>query len=114
LVLEISPIINDNDVLKKITSFTVQYGNSRSNTISFDSQIVTNSVLNQGEWYKFYIDTTGVFRLSKNFLSNLGVNVNSVDPRNIKLYGQGGKPLPLRNECLLSFCFDCVRSSFLR
>lgn len=103
VVLEMSPIINDNDVLKKITSFTVQYGSSRTNTISFDSQIITNSVLNQGEWYKFYIDTTGVFRLSKTFLLNLGINVNSVDPRNIKLYGQGGKSLPLRNDVYYPF-----------
>lgn len=109
VVLEMSPIINDNDVLKKITSFTVQYGNSRSNTISFDSQIVTNSVLNQGEWYKFYIDTTGVFRLSKSFLSNLGINVNSVDPRNIKLYGQGGIPLPLRNDA--NYPFDLTENA---
>jgi len=96
--LEISPIIRDNGILKKITSFTVQYNSSRSSNNSFNSQLISNSVLTQGEWYKFYIDTTGVFRLSKNFLSNLGVNVNSIDPRNIKLYGQGGKSLPQRNN----------------
>jgi hypothetical protein len=98
VVLEMSPILNDNGVFKKIISFTVQYNNIRSNTINFSSQGITNSVLDQGEWYKFYIDTTGVFRLSKSFLSNLGINVNSIDPRNIKLYGQGGKSLPQPNN----------------
>ena len=86
VLLELSPIINDKGVFKKVTSFAVQYDSSRDNRNSFNSQVITNSVLNQGEWYKFYIDTTGVFRLSKTFLSNLGINVNSVDPRNIKLY----------------------------
>jgi hypothetical protein len=98
VVLEMSPIIYDKDGLKKITSFTVQYNNSRNSNNSLDSQTITNSVLNQGEWYKFYIDTTGVFKLSKSFLSNLGINTNSVDPRNIKIYGQGGKSLPLQNN----------------
>jgi len=98
VLLEISPIINDNGVFKKITSFNVQYNISGNNKNSSNLQVITNSVLNQGEWYKFYIDTTGVFRLSKSFLSNLGINTNSVDPRFIKIFGQGGKPLPLQNN----------------
>ena len=98
VLLEVSPIINDNGVYKKIIAFTIQYNSSRTNNISFNSQAISNSVLDQGEWYKFYVDTTGVFRLSKNFLSNLGVNTNSVDPKSIKLFGQGGKSLPLQNN----------------
>ncbi|MCB0462103.1 MAG: type IX secretion system sortase PorU [Flavobacteriaceae bacterium] len=98
VVLEMSPIINDNGVFKKVTSFSVQYNGSRNNNNVFNSQVITNSVLDQGEWYKFYVDTTGVFRLSQSFLSNLGVNTSSVDPRTIKIFGQGGKSLPLRNS----------------
>ena len=98
VLLEMSPIINDNGIYKKVTSFTVQYSLTNANNRSFNSQIITNSVLNQGEWHRFYIDTTGVFRLSRSFLSDLGINTNSVDPRTIKIYGQGGKSLPLQND----------------
>ncbi|WP_299675045.1 type IX secretion system sortase PorU [uncultured Tenacibaculum sp.] len=53
-----------------------------------------NSVLASGEWYKFSIDATGVFKIDANFLSSLGININSVNPKNIKIYGNGGKLLP--------------------
>ena len=67
-----------------------------TNNSSFSS--ISNSVLASGEWYRFYVDTTGVHRLSKNFLGQLGVNVNSVDPRSIKIYGNGGDMLPYLNS----------------
>jgi hypothetical protein len=35
--------------------------------------------------------------LSRSFLSSLGVDVNSLDPRRIKIYGHGGTSLPLIN-----------------
>lgn len=96
---EINPIIKDGNSFKKITSFTVNYtlGSTTRVTNNNSFSVISNSVLASGEWYKFYIDTTGVHRLSKNFLSQLGVNVNSVNPRNIKIYGNGGDMLPYLN-----------------
>jgi hypothetical protein len=100
---QLSPIIKDaNGIYKKITSFTINYKSKTSNSTSFNRvsklKQITNSVLNTGEWYKFYVDTTGVFKLSKSFLQQLGVNVNNIDPRNIKLYGNGGNMIPYSNS----------------
>ncbi|TCI91755.1 type IX secretion system sortase PorU [Tenacibaculum sp. M341] len=53
-----------------------------------------NSVLSNGNWYKFAINTTGVFKLDRNFLSELGINVNNINPKDIKIYGNGGHLLP--------------------
>ncbi|WP_442267240.1 type IX secretion system sortase PorU [Tenacibaculum sp. ZS6-P6] len=53
-----------------------------------------NSALANGEWYKFSIDVSGVFKIDANFLSSLGININSLKPKNIKIYGNGGKLLP--------------------
>ena len=92
---EISPIISDRGVFKKITSFTVNYNSSSGRTQNASRNEVTNSVLSNGEWYKFYIEESGVFQLTKGFLNSLGVNTNSVDPRSIKIYGNGGRMLPL-------------------
>ena len=102
MYLEISPIIKDNGVYKKITSFTASYTTSNSNNRTLEPQVITNSVLSAGSWYRFYVDKTGVFRLSKSFLNNLGVNTNSIDPRTIKIFGNGGAMLPLENSCILS------------
>jgi len=96
--LEVSPIINDKGIIKKITSFNVTYSNVSGSRQALQPQVITNSVLSSGEWYKFYVDTTGVVKLTKSFLNQLGVSVNSVDPRNIKIFGNGGAMLPLLNS----------------
>ncbi len=55
---------------------------------------VNSSVLATGDWYKISITTSGVYKIDKNFLQNLGVNVNSINPKNIQIYGNGGGMLP--------------------
>ncbi|WMI66145.1 type IX secretion system sortase PorU [Aestuariibaculum sp. YM273] len=104
VLFQITPIIKDaNGTFKKVMSFQINYsqgGNtSKTNLLNktYATKAITNSVLSSGEWYKFYVDTTGVFKLSKSFLQRLGVNVNSVDPRTIKLYGNGGRMIPYSN-----------------
>lgn len=113
---QLSPIIKDaNEQFKKIVSFEITYtSGNRTNKratskVGSASKIVTNSVLSSGEWFKFYVDTTGVFRLSKSFLNRLGVNVNSVDPRTIKLYGNGGRMIPFSNA--EPYPFDVVENA---
>ncbi|GGI58346.1 type IX secretion system sortase PorU [Winogradskyella haliclonae] len=98
--LEINPIIKEGNTFKKLTSFSINYNTGISNRTASQSSfsIISNSVLASGDWYRFYVDTTGVFRLSKNFVSQLGVNVNSIDPRNLKIYGNGGEMLPYLNS----------------
>jgi hypothetical protein len=96
--LELSPIINDRGVYKKITSFKVDYQyRGALNRSSLDIQEIENSVLSSGRWHRFYVQESGVYRLSKSFLNAMGVNIN-VDPRTIKLYGNGGNMLPLSNS----------------
>ncbi len=99
--LEISPIIEENGLYKKLLSFTLNFdslNNQESNRPSLNTRVISNSVLAQGNWYKFYIDKTGVFKLSKSFLNDLGVNTNTVDPRTIRVFGQSGKMLPMQNS----------------
>ncbi|MCB0475101.1 MAG: type IX secretion system sortase PorU [Flavobacteriaceae bacterium] len=59
---------------------------------------VKNSPLAQGTWYKFAIDTTGVFKLDRKFLQDLGINTADLDPRNIRIFGNGGALLPQLNS----------------
>lgn len=108
---EISPIVNERGVYKRITSFTIQYNTlaGRSAFSANASNSLSNSVLSSGEWYRFYIDKSGVFRLSKSFLSSLGINTNAVDPRTIKVFGNGGRMLPLLNSA--NFPFDVVENA---
>ncbi len=57
-----------------------------------------NSVLRSGAIYKFGVGKSGIYRLDFNFLRNtLGIsNLESIDPRRIRLFGNGGAMLPER------------------
>lgn len=95
--MRFSPIIKDGSGYKRVKSFSYSY-NIGGGVFNFkDTQIITNSVLASGEWRRFYVEKSGVYRISKSFLQQIGVNVN-VDPRKIKIYGNGGRMAPLKNN----------------
>lgn len=53
------------------------------------------SVLSSGSNYKLAVTQPGVYKLDYNFLkSKLGLPVDNLDPRELKLYGNGGGALP--------------------
>jgi len=100
--LSLSPIIKEGNSFKRIRSFSYNTSPSsakNSNSSSFQkSNSVYNSVLASGDWYRFYIEKSGVYKLSKSFLQSLGFDPSKVDPRRIKIYGNGGRMLPLGND----------------
>lgn len=100
IFISFSPIINTSEGFKKITSITFDFNNAPfQNTIQSNSNfnIIQNSTLNTGNWYRFYIEKSGVYKISRSFLNQLGMNTN-VDPRKIKIYGNGGRMIPLLNS----------------
>jgi hypothetical protein len=56
-----------------------------------------SSVLATGNWYKFGVTKNSVYKLDYNFLNSLGLNPANIDPRNIRIYGNGGGMLPEEN-----------------
>ncbi len=99
VILQMTPLIKEGSLVKKVTSFTLEYElqNEISNRNSTNNRAY-NSVLSSGNWYKFSVDTTGVFKISRSFLQSLGMDVNNVNPKNIKIYGNGGAMLPQLNS----------------
>lgn len=57
-----------------------------------------NSVLTNGTWYKIAVSETGVFKITSSDLINMGVNLNSINPKNIRIYGNGAGMLPEPNN----------------
>jgi len=68
--------------------------------LTYQTQVsqVKNSVLAEGEWFKFSIDTTGVFKIDKNLLERMGMATRNVNPKKIHIYGNGGSVLPVLNR----------------
>lgn len=56
-----------------------------------------HSVLASGSWYKISVSKDGIYKIDKSFLDALGINTSSIDPRNIRIYGNGGGMLPEAN-----------------
>ncbi|WP_298950373.1 type IX secretion system sortase PorU [uncultured Nonlabens sp.] len=95
--LTISPIFKDGNKFKKVISFNYSYSYA-STQVQVKNASFGNSILASGNWYRFKVERTGVNRISRSFLSNLGIDVNSIDPSRIKIYGHGGTSLPLVNS----------------
>ncbi|MCW2117826.1 type IX secretion system sortase PorU [Flavobacterium sp. 7A] len=103
--LSISPIIKDGFGYKRITSLTyILFPQNEIRTLykqtskTSTTKAITNSVLANGDWYRFYVEKSGVYKISKTFLQQLGLNLNTVDPKKIKIFGNGGRMLPLSNK----------------
>lgn len=99
-IISFNPIINDGSGFKKIKSFNYTYrlGSLQKTTSLSNFNSISNSVLSSGKWYRFYVDKSGIYKISKNFLQSLGINTNGIDPKKIKIYGNGGRMLPLLNS----------------
>lgn len=69
---------------------------------AYKDRLVTNSVLSSGDWYKIEIkdnnegNSEGIYKITKSFLEGAGINLSGIDPRTIKIYGNGGDLLDER------------------
>jgi hypothetical protein len=100
------------DLVLKETGEIVKDDNSRPD----NRRWATNSVLSTGKWFKISIEEDGVYKLDKKFLSDLGIDVSSLDPRTIKVYGNHGAMLPelnsaFRNDDLMENAIQIVGES---
>ncbi|HPW98384.1 MAG TPA: type IX secretion system sortase PorU, partial [Flavobacterium sp.] len=96
--LNVSPIIKENNSYKKLLSFEYRISQSTARTyVSNNVSAIESSVLATGDWYRFYVEKSGVYKISKGFLNSLGMNTNA-DPRKIKIFGNGGRMVPLLNS----------------
>lgn len=96
-VLSLNPFVNDNGSYKRVKEIRFSYAFAKAASTQ-RSISITNSVLASGNFYKFYVEKTGAHRISRNFMQDLGMAINGIDPDRIKVYGIGGSPLPLLNS----------------
>lgn len=85
--------------IHRINSFTVEFDiekvvYKRNKSLSFANQ----SKLNSGEWYKIATTKQAIYKLNSSFLEELGLELESVDPRTIRLFGYGAGMLPAANN----------------
>ena len=59
---------------------------------------VNNSVLASGDWYRLSTDETGIYRITYEDLEAMGISPASLDPRKIRLFGNGNGIVPEKNS----------------
>ncbi|MDN5215774.1 type IX secretion system sortase PorU [Fulvivirgaceae bacterium BMA12] len=89
-----------NEKWEKMVAFTIQYTPETNKTRPSAQRTMSqsNSVLSGGSWYKFGVTTSGIFQIDANQLADAGVDINSIDPKKIKIFGNGGGMLPQAND----------------
>ena len=103
-LLKVCPFIKEGNIFKRVIAFNYSYERETSNRLNSNSTTsLTNSVLSSGNWYRFYIEKSGAYVLDKDFIRNLGINPDNINPKKIKIYGNGGRMVPLSNSSLYPF-----------
>lgn len=52
-----------------------------------------SSVLAHGDWYKFSISSSGLYKLTYNDFIAMGVPASQINSSNLSIYGNGGRPI---------------------
>lgn len=58
----------------------------------------SESALASGTFYKLAVAQTGIYKIDYQALSNMGVDVDNINPSQIRLYGNGGGQLSYQNN----------------
>ena len=69
--------------------------NAQSNFYSSETK---ENPLKTGTFYKIKVDKSGVFKITKKFLTENGINPNNINPKHLRIYGNGGAMLPEFNQ----------------
>lgn len=97
LSFALSPFFTSNDTIMRVLSCEVNYFLKETRKES-KKTFADNSVLSSGKWYKMSLASTGMYKISYTELESMGISVSSIDPRNIRIYHNGGGVLPVVNK----------------
>ena len=98
LSVRIVPFRQKGDQYEKLLSATLSFTLTPDyNAQKTNTTYATRSVMASGEWYKIGLAETGIYKLTASDLTELGIDVANLDPRQIRIYHNGGGVLPEMN-----------------
>ncbi len=83
---------------EKLVSFDIKVTPEQGNGISQYKSYASTSKLASGEWYRIGVSTDGVYRLEYQDLEDLGIDMASLDPNSLNIYGNHFGQLPMQNN----------------
>ena len=99
LVIFSIPYIKVDKVIHRIQRFDVKITPKEASQ-SYLKDFAPNSVLQDGSgfWYKIAVSRDGIYKLDKSFLSSIGIDVTTLDPSQLHIYGNGEGMMPELNS----------------
>ena len=98
LSARIVPFRQNGDHYEKLIAATLSITLSPDLSISKPNpNFAMRSAMASGEWYKIALPETGIYKLTVSDLTELGIDVTTLDPRQIRVYHNGGGVLPELN-----------------
>lgn len=91
--VKVSTLKLEKNEIYRLTSFEIVPDNTPATKIAAKSG-TTDNPLKSGTFYKIKVDKSGVFKITAQFLKNNGINLSNVNPKNFRIYGNGGYMLP--------------------
>lgn len=78
----------------RLISFDITNDNSPVQKNNVNKVGTTENPLKSGTFYKIKVDKSGIFKITKQFLTQNGINPANINPKNFRIYGNGGLMLP--------------------
>ncbi len=83
---------------EKLISFDIDFKiTGKSEKQTYRRTYVENSVLSTGDWYRIKVTNKGIHKITYSDMVEMGIDVDNIDPRNIRIYGNGNGMVPERN-----------------
>ncbi len=95
--LKVSALKIEKGEIYRLTSFDIVNDSSPIQNVPAQKYGTTDNPLKTGNFYKIKIDKSGIFKITTKFLRDNGINPSSVNPKNFRIYGNGGIMLPEYN-----------------
>lgn len=96
--IQVGALKVEKDQVYRLASFTLTKGSTPSSSSRFLGKSgTTENPLKSGSFYKIKVDKSGVFKITAKFLRDNGINPANVNPKNFRIYGNGGLMLPENN-----------------
>lgn len=85
--------------IQRLSSFNVSESSASLKIAGGVNKVGTmGNPLSSGNFYKIKVDKSGIFKITAQFLKDNGINPSSVNPKNFRIYGNGGIMLPEFNQ----------------
>ena len=88
----------ENNQIFRLSSFNLVKEKVSQRSNSSKNLGTTDNPLKTGTFYKIKVDKSGIFKITTQFLRANGINPSDINPKNFRIYGNGGTMLPEYNQ----------------